>query len=72
LGHLQGALPIPGAKTAEQAQENAGALGWRLTEEEVAKLDAASDSILEGPGIKIKKVPGERREFLFTICIMNI
>jgi hypothetical protein len=27
--------------------ENAGALGWRLTEEEVAKLDELSDSILE-------------------------
>ena len=44
----KGALPIPGAKTAEQAQENAGALGWKLTGEEVAKLDAVSDSILDG------------------------
>ena len=44
----KGAMPIPGAKTAEQALENAGALGWRLTEEEIASLDAASDSILEG------------------------
>ena len=44
----KGALPIPGAKTAGQAQENAGALGWRLTDEEVARLDAASDSILNG------------------------
>ncbi|HEX5837615.1 MAG TPA: aldo/keto reductase, partial [Anaerolineales bacterium] len=44
----KGAMPIPGAKTAEQAQENAGALGWRLTEEEIASLDAASESILEG------------------------
>ena len=43
----KGALPIPGAKTAEQAQENAGALGWRLTEEEVNRLDQESDSILE-------------------------
>jgi aryl-alcohol dehydrogenase-like predicted oxidoreductase len=41
-------MPIPGAKTAEQAQENAGALGWRLTEEEIASLDEASDSILGG------------------------
>ena len=44
----KGALPIPGAKTVEQAQENAGALGWRLTDEEVAKLDAVSNSILDG------------------------
>ena len=43
----KGALPIPGAKNAAQAQENAGALGWRLTDEEMAKLDEISDSILE-------------------------
>jgi len=43
----KGALPIPGAKNTAQAQENAGALGWRLTDEEMAKLDAVSDSILE-------------------------
>ncbi len=36
------ALPIPGAKNAAQAQGNAGALGWRLSEAEVAALDAAS------------------------------
>jgi aryl-alcohol dehydrogenase-like predicted oxidoreductase len=39
----KGAAPIPGAKSARQAQENAGALGWRLTVGEVAALDAASD-----------------------------
>lgn len=38
-------LPIPGAKNAKQAEENAGALGWKLTEEEVEKLDEASDAI---------------------------
>jgi aryl-alcohol dehydrogenase-like predicted oxidoreductase len=43
----KGALPIPGAKNAKQAEENAGALGWRLTEEEVTKLDEASDSVLK-------------------------
>lgn len=42
----KGALPIPGAKNAEQAQENAGALGWKLTDDEVEKLDEASDQIL--------------------------
>lgn len=41
----KGALPIPGAKTALQAQENAGALGWRLTQDEVAALDEASDAV---------------------------
>lgn len=43
----KGALPIPGAKNAQQAQQNAGALGWRLTEEQVDRLDHASDKILE-------------------------
>lgn len=41
----KGTMPIPGAKNADQAEENAGALGWKLTEEEVAKLDEASDAI---------------------------
>jgi aryl-alcohol dehydrogenase-like predicted oxidoreductase len=35
----KGAVPIPGAKNARQAEQNAGALGWRLTDEEVARLD---------------------------------
>jgi len=43
----KGTLPIPGAKNAKQAEENAGALGWKLTEEEVEKLDEASDAILK-------------------------
>jgi aryl-alcohol dehydrogenase-like predicted oxidoreductase len=39
----KGAVPIPGAKNARQARENAGALGWRLDETEVAALDAESE-----------------------------
>jgi aryl-alcohol dehydrogenase-like predicted oxidoreductase len=35
----KGALPIPGAKNAAQAEQNAGALGWRLAPDEVAALD---------------------------------
>jgi aryl-alcohol dehydrogenase-like predicted oxidoreductase len=38
----KGALPIPGAKNARQTKENIGALGWSLTEAEVASLDAAA------------------------------
>ena len=34
--------PIPGAKTLAQLDENLGALGWRLTEGEVAALDEAA------------------------------
>ena len=41
----QGAVPIPGAKNAHQAAQNAGALGWSLTPEERAELD---DLALEG------------------------
>ncbi len=35
-------IPIAGAKTAEQVQQNAGALGWRLSEDEVAQLEQVS------------------------------
>jgi aryl-alcohol dehydrogenase-like predicted oxidoreductase len=38
----KGAVPIPGAKNKLQAQENAGALGWQLSAEEVARLDKIS------------------------------
>jgi aryl-alcohol dehydrogenase-like predicted oxidoreductase len=41
----KGTLPIPGAKTAAQAAQNAGATGWRLTPEQVKALDEASDMI---------------------------
>jgi aryl-alcohol dehydrogenase-like predicted oxidoreductase len=39
----KGTLPIPGAKTLRQAEENAGALGWSLTPDEVEELDEASE-----------------------------
>lgn len=35
----KGALPIPGAKNAKQAEENAGGAGWRMADDEVARLD---------------------------------
>lgn len=38
----KGTLPIPGAKNERQARENAGALGWSLSEYDVAKLDELS------------------------------
>lgn len=40
----KGAVPIPGARTGEQARENAGSLGWKLTNEEVTKLESVSDT----------------------------
>lgn len=42
LAAQPGVIPIPGAKTAKQAQENAGALGWELTPEEILRLGEAS------------------------------
>lgn len=42
----KGAIPIPGAKTADQAMENLGALGWSLTPDQVSSLDAASAEAL--------------------------
>lgn len=41
----KGTIPIPGAKNAEQVRQNAGALGWRLTPEEVAELDRLSEAL---------------------------
>jgi len=41
----KGGFPIPGAKTGKQAAQNAGAIGWRLTPEEVKALDDASDNV---------------------------
>ena len=38
----KGSLPIPGAKTAQQATDNAGALGWSLTDADMAALDRVS------------------------------
>jgi aryl-alcohol dehydrogenase-like predicted oxidoreductase len=43
----KGTLPIPSAKNERQAQENAGALGWSLTEADIARLDEISDRIKE-------------------------
>ena len=39
----KGALPIPGAKNSKQAEENTGAIGWHLTQEDIKALDNASD-----------------------------
>jgi pyridoxine 4-dehydrogenase len=36
----KGAIPIPGCKNAEQVDDCAKALGWRLTKEQEARLDA--------------------------------
>jgi diketogulonate reductase-like aldo/keto reductase len=38
----KGAVPIPGAKNGRQARENTAAMGWHLTDPELASLDLAS------------------------------
>ncbi len=38
----KGAVPIPGAKNAKQARENAGGLGWALTPDEMDRIDAVA------------------------------
>jgi len=51
----KGAIPIPGARTAAQVTENAGALGWRLTNAEVEQLEEAADAVegeFSGAGFK--------------------
>lgn len=35
-------VAIAGAKTAQQVQQNAGALGWRLSDDEIAQLEQVS------------------------------
>ncbi|MBW4646723.1 MAG: aldo/keto reductase [Goleter apudmare HA4340-LM2] len=40
----KGTIPIPGAKSVEQAQENIGALGWQLDSSEITALDQAAAS----------------------------
>jgi aryl-alcohol dehydrogenase-like predicted oxidoreductase len=42
----KGAIPIPGVKNLNQAEQNAGCLGWRLTDEDVHRLDEISDQVV--------------------------
>ena len=51
----KGAIPIPGARTAAQVRDNIGALGWRLSDKEVAMLEAEADQLgfgFDGAGFK--------------------
>ena len=49
----KGTVPIPGAKNRAQAQDNAGALGWRLSDEEMAALDALALYGKRGPAQRV-------------------
>jgi pyridoxine 4-dehydrogenase len=41
----KGTVPIPGAKNLRQAEENSAGLGWKLTENNIAALDKASEAL---------------------------
>lgn len=44
----QGTIPIPGARNLNQARQNLGALGWRLSSGELAALAEAGDRVDRG------------------------
>jgi len=51
----KGAVPIPGARTSAQYVDNLGALGWRLTSDEVLRMEDEADSLgisFDGAGFK--------------------
>jgi len=52
----KGSIPIPGARNAQQAEINAGAMGWRLSEEEVAKLDRLSAQYSKMPSMPLAEM----------------
>jgi aryl-alcohol dehydrogenase-like predicted oxidoreductase len=51
----KGTLPIPGVKSARQATEASGALGWRMSRAEVEELDAVSSKIAPGLAFPTEK-----------------
>ncbi|KAK2978031.1 hypothetical protein RJ640_028713 [Escallonia rubra] len=49
-------VPIPGAKNSEQAKEFAGALGWRLTKEEIDELRSLAAETKPVVGFPVEKL----------------
>ena len=49
-------VPIPGAKNAEQAKEFAGALGWRLGNEEIDELRSLASKIRPVVSFPVEKL----------------
>jgi pyridoxine 4-dehydrogenase len=51
----KGVIPIPGANTNRQVVDNIGAMGWRLSDEQVQLLETTADALgfeFEGAGFK--------------------
>ncbi len=42
---MKGTIPIPGARRLAHLEENAGALGWKLRDDEIEALDGAADRV---------------------------
>lgn len=49
-------IPIPGAKNGEQAAEFIGALGWRLSEEEIQELRSLAKEVKSIIGFPVEKL----------------
>lgn len=49
-------VPIPGAKNAEQAKEFGGALGWRLTQQEIDQLRSLASELKPVTGFPVEKL----------------
>ncbi|KAK6287047.1 hypothetical protein POUND7_013226 [Theobroma cacao] len=49
-------VPIPGAKNAEQAEEFTGALGWRLSNEQVDELRSLASEISPAIGFPLENL----------------
>lgn len=49
-------VPIPGAKTGKQAEEFAGALGWKLTNEEINELRSLASETKPVIGFPVEKL----------------
>jgi pyridoxine 4-dehydrogenase len=51
----KGAIPIPGARTRQQLEDNLGSMQWRLSDTEIALLEQAADQLgfgFDGAGFK--------------------
>lgn len=51
----KGAIPIPGCRTISQLRDNLGAMGWRLSETEIAMLELEAEKLgfgFDGAGFK--------------------
>ncbi|KAG5045800.1 hypothetical protein JHK86_015206 [Glycine max] len=65
----KGTVPIPGVKTIKQAEENLGALGWRLSSDELLQLEDAAN---ESPRRMIQNIFQTREQTTLTRRIDNV